>query len=130
LGGTRLGSLAWCRLACTRLASGRTRLGRLGTRLGLGSTRLGRLGTRLRADNLANRTRLCAWHHLRAIQAGLAHCMGQAPGRLRFALGLRQRRPPLVSYASGDIVLGGSALGASGGLAARLTRSRQRAAAP
>jgi hypothetical protein len=71
-------------------------------------------------DDLANRTTLCVWHHLRAIHAGLARCLGQAPGRLRFALGLRQGHPPLVSYAAGDFVLGGFALGASrasGGLA-------------
>ena len=59
------------------------------------------------SDELANRTTLCVWHHLRAIHAGLARCVGQAPGRLRFALGLRQGQPPLVSYASGDFVLGG-----------------------
>jgi hypothetical protein len=75
------------------------------------------------SDALANRTTLCVWHHLRAIHAGLARCVGQAPGRLCFSLGLRQGHLPLVSYASGDIVLGGSAseaLGASvasGGLA-------------
>ena len=58
------------------------------------------------SDELANRTTLCVWHHLRAIHAGLARCVGQAPGRLRFALGLRQGQPPLVSYASGDYVAG------------------------
>ncbi|MBW1685321.1 MAG: HNH endonuclease [Deltaproteobacteria bacterium] len=68
------------------------------------------------SDDLTNRTTLCVCHHLRAIHAGLARCMGQAPGRLRFALGLRQGRPPLVSYASGDFVLGGSASGAPGTL--------------
>jgi hypothetical protein len=66
------------------------------------------------SESLSNRTTLCVWHHLRAIHAGLARCVGQAPGRLRFALGLRRGRPPLVSYASGDFVLGGFALGASG----------------
>jgi hypothetical protein len=45
------------------------------------------------SNDLANRTTLCVWHHLRAIHAGLARCMGQAPGRLRFALGLRQGVP-------------------------------------
>jgi hypothetical protein len=69
------------------------------------------------SDELANRTTLCVWHHLRAIHTGLARCIGQAPGRLRFALGLRQGRPPLVSYASGDLVLGGALVEASGGLA-------------
>jgi hypothetical protein len=69
------------------------------------------------SDDLANRTTLCAWHHLRALHAGLARCLGRAPGRLRFALGLRPGQPPLVSYASGDLVVGGSAARASGGLA-------------
>ena len=32
------------------------------------------------SDDLANRTTLCVWHHLRAIHAGLARCVGQAPG--------------------------------------------------
>jgi hypothetical protein len=58
------------------------------------------------SDDLANRTTLCVWHHLRLIHARLARCTGRAPGRLRFALGLRPGRPPLVSYASGDFVLG------------------------
>jgi len=69
------------------------------------------------SDELANRTTLCVWHHLRAIHAGLARCLGQAPGRLRFALGLRPGGPPLASYASGDLVLGGAVAEASGGLA-------------
>jgi hypothetical protein len=69
------------------------------------------------SDDLANHTTLCVWHHLRAIHAGLARCVGQAPGRLRFALGLRQGRPPLVSYSSGDVVSGGSALETPEGLA-------------
>ncbi|MBW1687496.1 MAG: HNH endonuclease [Deltaproteobacteria bacterium] len=69
------------------------------------------------SDALANRTTLCVWHHLRAIHAGLARCLGQAPGRLHFALGLRPGRPPLVSYASWDLVLDGAVAEASGGLA-------------
>jgi hypothetical protein len=69
------------------------------------------------SDDLANRTTLCVWHHLRALHARRLRCVGQAPGRLRFALGLRPGQPPLVSYASGDFVLSGAEAEASGGLA-------------
>jgi hypothetical protein len=65
------------------------------------------------SDELANRTTLCAWHHLRAIHAGLVRCLGRAPGRLRFALGLRTGQAPLVRYASGDVVLESSSPAAS-----------------
>jgi len=55
------------------------------------------------SDDLANRTTLCAWHHQRGVHAGRVRCSGRAPDRLRFDLGLRAGRPPLVSYGSGDI---------------------------
>ena len=54
------------------------------------------------SDELANRTTLCAWHHLRGVHAGTVRCLGRAPGRLRFELGVRRGRPPLVAYRSGD----------------------------
>jgi hypothetical protein len=54
------------------------------------------------SDALSNRTTLCAWHHLRGVHVGLVRCSGQAPGRLRFDLGLRPGRPPLARYRSGD----------------------------
>jgi hypothetical protein len=56
-------------------------------------------------DDLANRTTLCAWHHLRGVHAGTVLCRGSAPGRLRFALGVRSNRPPLLVYRSGDLVV-------------------------
>jgi hypothetical protein len=59
------------------------------------------------SDDLDNRTTLCAWHHLRAVHARRIRCTGRAPGELRFALGLREGRAPLASFASGDLVLGG-----------------------
>jgi hypothetical protein len=56
------------------------------------------------SDDLGNRTTLCAWHHLRGVHAGTVRCTGTAPGRLRFELGLRRGRAPLVAYVSGDRV--------------------------
>jgi len=53
-------------------------------------------------DDLANRTTLCAYHHLRGVHAGRVRVIGSAPDRLRFELGLRPGRPPLLRYASGD----------------------------
>jgi hypothetical protein len=60
-----------------------------------------------------NRTTLCAFHHHRGVHAGLVGCSGRAPERLRFALGLRTGRPPLVTYRSGDVVSGSDRLTAS-----------------
>jgi hypothetical protein len=51
------------------------------------------------SDALENRTTLCAWHHLRGVHAGRMRCTGTAPDRLRFELGLRRGRPPLLVYA-------------------------------
>jgi hypothetical protein len=56
-------------------------------------------------DDLGNRTTLCAWHHLRGVHAGVLRCSGQAPGRLRFDLGVCGGRAALVSFASGDVLL-------------------------
>jgi hypothetical protein len=53
------------------------------------------------SDALANRTTLCAWHHLRGVHAGTVRCTGTAPRALRFALGLRANRPPLATYGPG-----------------------------
>jgi hypothetical protein len=50
------------------------------------------------SDALANRTTLCAFHHLRGVHAGRVRVAGSAPRRLRFELGLRPGRPPLVVY--------------------------------
>jgi hypothetical protein len=57
------------------------------------------------SDDLANRTTLCAWHHQRGVHAGRVRCTGRAPDRLRFDIGLREGRAPLVSYGSGDILM-------------------------
>jgi hypothetical protein len=55
------------------------------------------------SDELANRTTLCVWHHLRGEHAKILRCRGKAPGKLRFELGLRAGRPPLARYRSGDV---------------------------
>ena len=54
------------------------------------------------SDALANRTTLCAWHHLRGVHAARVRCRGTAPGALVFELGLRAGREPLLCYASGE----------------------------
>jgi hypothetical protein len=56
------------------------------------------------SEALANRTTLCAWHHLRGVHRGVVRVTGRAPGRLRFELGVRRSRRPLASYRSGDRV--------------------------
>jgi hypothetical protein len=48
-------------------------------------------------DELANRTTLCAWHHLRGVHAGVVKCTGVAPDRLWFEL-------PTVAYGPGEVV--------------------------
>jgi hypothetical protein len=57
------------------------------------------------SDRLENRTTLCAWHHQRGVHAGRVRCSGRAPDQLRFDLGLRAGRAPLVSYGSGEILM-------------------------
>ena len=47
---------------------------------------------------LWNRTTLCAWHHHRGVHAGRIRCTGTAPDGLRFELGLRAGKPPLLVY--------------------------------
>jgi hypothetical protein len=56
------------------------------------------------SDELANRTTLCAFHHLRGVHAGRVGCRGSAPGGLAFELGLRPGREPLLRYAPGERV--------------------------
>jgi hypothetical protein len=53
-------------------------------------------------DELANRTTLCAYHHLRGVHARRVRVIGSAPGGLRFELGLRPGQQPLLCYRSGD----------------------------
>ena len=50
------------------------------------------------SDDETNRTTLCAWHHLRGVHAGLVRIAGRAPASLRFELGLRPGRRPLLRY--------------------------------
>ena len=57
------------------------------------------------SNALANRTTLCAAHHLRGVHAGVVRCSGEAPADLRFELGVRPGQPPLACYASGDVRL-------------------------
>jgi hypothetical protein len=54
------------------------------------------------SDELANRTTLCAWHHLRGVHAARVRCMGTAPGALIFELGLRPGYEPLLRYGAGE----------------------------
>jgi hypothetical protein len=55
------------------------------------------------SNDLANRTALCAWHHLRALHVdGVVRVKGRAPGGLRFELGVRRGQAPLAIYRSGD----------------------------
>jgi hypothetical protein len=53
-------------------------------------------------DEPSNRTTLCAFHHVRGVHAGRVSIRGKAPGELRFALGLRADRAPMVEYRAGD----------------------------
>ena len=55
------------------------------------------------SDDPANRTTLCAWHHLRGVHAGTVRCAGTAPQALHFALGLRANQPPLATYGPGEV---------------------------
>jgi hypothetical protein len=55
------------------------------------------------ADNLENRTTLCAFHHLRGVHKGLLRCVGRAPDGLRWEMGIRPGGKPLMSYRSGDL---------------------------
>jgi hypothetical protein len=55
------------------------------------------------SDALANRTTLCAWHHLRGVHAGTVRCAGTAPRALHFALGVRANQPPLATYGPGEV---------------------------
>ena len=50
------------------------------------------------SDDEANRTTLCAWHHLRGVHAGRVRLTGRAPEGLRFELGVRRDPRPLLTY--------------------------------
>jgi len=57
------------------------------------------------SNDLSNRTTLCVWHHQRGEHAKIVRCRGEAPGKLRFELGLRAGREPLARYRSGDVLV-------------------------
>ena len=57
------------------------------------------------SDVLANRTTLCAWHHLRGVHAGVVDCRGRAPDGIHFSLGVRADGPPLLRYGPGEVML-------------------------
>ena len=57
------------------------------------------------SDALANRTTLCAFHHLRGVHAGRVRCFGVAPAGLRFELGLHPERAPLLRFGPGERLL-------------------------
>jgi hypothetical protein len=44
-----------------------------------------------------NRVSVCAWHHLRGLHRGVVRARGVAPAAVRWDLGLRPGRPPLLS---------------------------------
>jgi hypothetical protein len=44
----------------------------------------------------ANRITLCAWHHLRGVHAGRVRAEGKAPDVVRWEIGVRARRRPLL----------------------------------
>jgi len=60
-------------------------------------------------NDLANRTTLCAGHHLRGVHAGRVRVIGSAPDGLRFELGVRPGQQPLLRYRSGDQLYTGRA---------------------
>ncbi len=56
------------------------------------------------SDAPENLTTLCAFHHQRGVHGGTVRITGRAPDGLWFELGVREGRPPLVRYRSGDRV--------------------------
>jgi len=58
------------------------------------------------SDEAGNLTTLCAFHHLRGVHDGRVGIAGSAPDGLRFELGVRAGRQPLVRYDSDDRIAG------------------------
>jgi hypothetical protein len=56
-------------------------------------------------DDLADRTTLCAWHHLRGVHAGLVRCARARPPTRCFELGVRGLLPPLLTFAPSERLL-------------------------
>ena len=57
----------------------------------------------LTRPRLSNLTTICAFHHQRGIHKGLVRCTGEAPHALRFELGRRSGRAPLLVYGPGEV---------------------------
>jgi hypothetical protein len=57
------------------------------------------------ADADCNLITLCAFHHLRGVHGGSLRVTGEAPGHIRFALGIRGHARPVAVYESGDRLL-------------------------
>lgn len=57
------------------------------------------------SNELANRTTLCAWHHLRGVHGGVVRCTGVAPDGLRFALGVRRNGAAAAVYGAGEVIV-------------------------
>jgi hypothetical protein len=55
------------------------------------------------SDEPDNRVTLCAFHHLRGVHAARLRCVGRAPDRLTWQMGIRPGAAPLVTYRSGDL---------------------------
>jgi hypothetical protein len=45
-----------------------------------------------------NRITLCVWHHLRGVHAGRVRAEGEAPDAIRWEIGVRTGRRPLLRF--------------------------------
>ena len=55
------------------------------------------------SDAPENRVTLCAFHHLRGVHAARLRCVGRAPDRITWEMGIRPGAAPLATYRSGDL---------------------------
>jgi hypothetical protein len=51
----------------------------------------------------SNRITVCAAHHLHGIHAGAIRAWGEAPDGITWELGVRDGRPPLMRFATGEV---------------------------
>ena len=61
------------------------------------------------SNDLANRIAICAGHHLRGIHRGVIRAEGTAPLDVRWQLGVRHGKPPLLTFVGDRYVVGSSA---------------------
>jgi hypothetical protein len=54
----------------------------------------------------ANRLAVCAAHHLHGLHTGAIRASGRAPAAVRWQLGVRKGRPPLLAYVGQRLVYG------------------------